>query len=68
MPKKIRQLKKMLKKAGFHWRPGKGSHTVWQHDQLPNKSVTIAGHDGDDAKKYMEKDVADAIRELEQQS
>jgi antitoxin HicB len=28
MPKKIRQLKSMLRKTGFSVRPGKGSHTV----------------------------------------
>ncbi|WP_322743355.1 type II toxin-antitoxin system HicA family toxin [Sphaerospermopsis aphanizomenoides] len=31
MPNKIRELKKMLKKAGFIERPGKGSHTNWTH-------------------------------------
>jgi predicted RNA binding protein YcfA (HicA-like mRNA interferase family) len=67
MPKKIRELKAMLKKAGFSWRPGKGSHTVWRHLKLPNKRVTLAGNDGDDAKKYMENDVQEAIREVEQQ-
>jgi len=66
MAKKIRQLKAMLKKAGFKWRPGKGSHTVWSHHKLPGKNVTLAGNDGDDAKKYMEKDVEDAIREAGQ--
>nr|MDZ8038592.1 type II toxin-antitoxin system HicA family toxin [Nostoc sp. CreGUA01] len=29
MPKKIRELKAMLLKAGFTYRSGKGSHTVW---------------------------------------
>jgi predicted RNA binding protein YcfA (HicA-like mRNA interferase family) len=68
MPKKIRQLKAILKKAGFHWRPGKGSHTVWRHDKLPGKRVTVSGNDGDDAKKYQERDVEEAIREVEKQS
>jgi predicted RNA binding protein YcfA (HicA-like mRNA interferase family) len=67
MPKKIRELKAMLKKAGFSWRPGKGNHSVWQHPKAPQRRVTISGNDGDDAKKYMEKDVKDAIREVEQQ-
>lgn len=67
MPKKIRELKAMLKKAGFRWRPGKGDHTIWSHERLPGKRVTIAGNDGNDAKRYMEKEVKDAIDEVEQQ-
>jgi predicted RNA binding protein YcfA (HicA-like mRNA interferase family) len=50
MPAKIRQLKADLAKAGFYWRPGKGSHTVWKHPMLANIEITIAGKDGDDAK------------------
>ena len=68
MPKKIRELKAMLKKAGFQWRPGKGDHTVWTHHKRPGKKVTLAGNDGDDAKKYLEKEVHQAIREAEGQS
>ncbi|GET40633.1 hypothetical protein MiSe_54440 [Microseira wollei NIES-4236] len=34
MPKKIRELKKLLLKAGFTYRQGKGSHQVWNHSQL----------------------------------
>jgi predicted RNA binding protein YcfA (HicA-like mRNA interferase family) len=63
MPKKIRQLKNMLKKAGFSVRPGKGSHTVWGHPNLGGKMVTISGNDGDDAKAYQEKQVREAIKE-----
>ena len=33
MPQKIRQLKAALAKAGFFFRPGKGSHTVWEHPE-----------------------------------
>ena len=65
MPPKIRQLKAALNKAGFFWRPGKGSHTVWTHPILPDLEVTISGHDGHDAKPYQEKDVRDALRDLE---
>jgi len=53
MPKKIRELKAMLRKAGFSLRPGKGSHTVWEHPELPG-AVTISGNDGDDAQRYQE--------------
>jgi predicted RNA binding protein YcfA (HicA-like mRNA interferase family) len=66
MPKKIRQLKSMLRKAGFGMRPGKGSHTVWTHPKLRGPSITVAGNDGDDAKRYLEKQVEEAIREVEE--
>lgn len=64
MPKKIRELKAMLKKAGFRWRPGKGSHTNWEHP-LASKPVTLSGNDGRDARPYQERDVAEAIAEVE---
>lgn len=63
MPRKIRQLKSDLKKAGFVERPdrGKGSHAFWVHPEQTGVSVTVAGHDGDDAKGYQEKQVREAI-------
>ncbi|MDJ0843077.1 type II toxin-antitoxin system HicA family toxin [Crocosphaera sp.] len=60
MPKKIRELKQILKKAGFSYQPAKGSHTKWSHPQL-SKSIIIAGKDGSDAKIYLEKQVMEAI-------
>ncbi|MDB5322539.1 MAG: hypothetical protein JWN40_4170 [Phycisphaerales bacterium] len=66
MPKKIRELKAMLRKAGFRWRPGKGSHSIWEHP-LAEKSVTLAGQDGQDAKRYMEAQVAEQIAIVESQ-
>ena len=68
MPKKIRELKVMLSKAGFICLPkrGKGSHSIWEHRQL-SYNVALAGQDGDDAKRYQEKDVRNAIRDLQQQ-
>lgn len=67
MPKKIKELKSMLRKAGFIWRPGKGSHTVWKHPLLP-KPVVISGNDGSDAQQYQEKDVDEALKKLEELS
>ena len=64
MPKKIRELKSMLKKAGFTSRPGKGSHSVWYHPRA-TRMVVLAGKDGDDAKRYQEKDVKERISEVE---
>ena len=50
----------MLLKAGFIERPGKGSHTNWIHPDYDGR-VTIAGKDGSDAKRYLEKEVKQAI-------
>ncbi|MBD1211181.1 MAG: hypothetical protein AN487_10170 [Anabaena sp. CRKS33] len=65
MPKKIRQLKSMLTKAGFVYRPAKGSHSFWTHPLIPDEPVTIAGSDGDDAPKYLEKQVNNVLQKLE---
>ena len=66
MPKKIRELKVMLLQAGFSFRSGKGSHTVWEHAKLPSR-ITLSGKDGDDAKPYQERDVAEAVRLAKEQ-
>ena len=63
MPKKIRELKQMLRKSGFTERPGKGSHTNWTHPNYAGR-VTIAGKDGSDAKRYLEQEVKRAIAEV----
>jgi predicted RNA binding protein YcfA (HicA-like mRNA interferase family) len=67
MPKKIRELKGLLAKAGFTWRPGKGGHTVWTHPRV-RQSVVLSGNDGDDARLYQEKEVEQRIRESRQSS
>ena len=61
MPRIVRQLKADLLKAGFVWRPAKGSHTVWLYPPAPKIEVTLSGHDGDDVQRYQEKQVRDAI-------
>lgn len=63
MPKKIRELKSILLKAGFTYRSGKGSHSIWSHPNLA-KSITIAGKDGSDARPYLEKQVKEALEDL----
>ena len=61
MPPKIRELKAMLLKAGLRLLPtGKGSHRQYGHPSLI-RPVTISGHDGDDAKRYQEQEVHQAI-------
>jgi len=66
MPRKKRQLKAELRKEGFREDKdrGKGSHTTWFHPALPGMTVIIAGHDGDDAKSYDEKNVREAVAEV----
>ena len=65
MPKKIRELKTMLKKLGFSKYPGKGSHTKWLHPLYPGR-VTLSGKDGSDAKLYQEREVTKAIEIVKQ--
>lgn len=62
MPQKIRDLLKMLKSSGFTeiYRGRKGSHRKLVHPKYPG-AVTVSGQLGDDAKRYQEKDVAQAI-------
>ena len=62
MPRKIRELRSQLKKAGFEWRPGKGSHGKWYHPGIA-APIVLSGNDGDDAQRYQEKLVDDAIRQ-----
>lgn len=64
MPRKIRQLKADLRKAGFTIKPGKGSHTVWEHALLPALRVSLSGSDRDDVQRYQENEVRKAIAEL----
>lgn len=62
MPQKIRDLLNNLKRAGFKEMAGggKGSHRKFVHPNYPG-AVTVSGQSGDDAKRYQEKDVAQAI-------
>lgn len=63
MPRKLRQLRADLRRAGYVLDPkrGKGSHTWWVHPKIPGYAVNISGHDGDDAKRYQERDVTEAL-------
>jgi predicted RNA binding protein YcfA (HicA-like mRNA interferase family) len=63
VPRKIRQLVKDLCQAGFvQVRGGKGSHRKFVHPNVVIPAI-IPGHDGDDAKPYLEKHVAEKIYE-----
>ena len=65
MPKKIRELKAMLSKAGFVClsKRGKGSHSIWRHP-LYKDDVRLSGNDGKYAKPYQEKAVNKATEEV----
>ena len=63
MPRKIKELKSLLLKVGFTYKPAQGSHGKWSHPKL-SKSIIIAGKDGSDAKPYLEKQVDEALDNL----
>lgn len=63
MPKKIRELKSLLNKAGFTVKPAKGSHSKWIHPKLA-QAIIICGKDSSDAKPYLEKQVMDSLAML----
>lgn len=63
MPRKIRQLVKDLRQAGFRLVPGgKGSHRKFAHPNVVVPAI-IPGQDGDDAKPYLERHIAEKINE-----
>jgi predicted RNA binding protein YcfA (HicA-like mRNA interferase family) len=65
VPRKIRELVRDLVDAGFSLVPGggKGSHRNFIHDDYGG-TVTVSGQDGDDAKRYQEKQIERAIEEV----
>lgn len=64
MPRKIRQLKSSLQKAGAYQVSQEGSHTKWKHPLLPSITVILSGGDGDDAKPYQEKNVKNMLENI----
>ena len=62
MPRKIRELIRDLKAAGFVDRGGKGSHRNFAHSKV-SRLITISGKPGDDARSYQETAVRLAIEE-----
>ena len=64
MPRKVRALIRDLKRAGFYEiEGGKGSHRKFGHD-LYAGAVTLSGKAGNDAKRYQEKLVKEAIEHV----
>ncbi|HEX5504870.1 MAG TPA: type II toxin-antitoxin system HicA family toxin [Thermomicrobiales bacterium] len=70
MPRKLRQLKADLRRAGFVERPkrGKGSHGYWEHQDVAEARVLLSGHDGDDAQPYQEQQVRAALARAREQA
>ncbi len=64
MPRKLRDLRTDLQRAGFAVDHQTGSHQVWKHPLLPGLSVVLAGRDGADAKPYQEAQVRQALEAL----
>jgi len=63
--RKIRQLVSELEKAGFtRIHGGKGSHRKFIHPKFRG-FVLISGHEGDDAQPYREKQVRNALRQVQ---
>jgi predicted RNA binding protein YcfA (HicA-like mRNA interferase family) len=60
MPRKIRELIRDLKKAGFEFEPGKGSHRKFYKG---NVVAVLSGQEGADAHHYQERHVREKIRE-----
>jgi len=64
MPRKVRQLIADLEAAGFRVTPGgKRSHRKFRHSQFAG-AIILSGKEGDDALPYQEKQVRNAIREI----
>jgi predicted RNA binding protein YcfA (HicA-like mRNA interferase family) len=63
VPRKIRDLVFDLRRAGFRLvAGGKGSHRKFAHPAVKVPAI-IAGPDGDDAKAYLERHVAEKINQ-----
>ena len=59
MPPKIRTLERQLKKAGFVFSAGKGSHRKYFHPD--GGTVVISGKPGSDARAYQVNMVREAV-------
>lgn len=62
MPPKLRELIAELESAGFVNRGGKGSHRNYVHPKV-DRSITISGSLGSDAKHYQVRAVKTAVEE-----
>jgi hypothetical protein len=65
MPRKIRQLKRDLRRAGAYKASEHGDHEKWKHPLVPDYYVELSGADGDDAKRYQEQHVREFLRRIQ---
>lgn len=65
LPRKKRDIRRDFRAAGFRERQGKGDHTVFSHPLLP-KNYAVDGRDGADAERYDERNLRDALHDLEE--
>ncbi len=64
MPRKLRELRRDLRRAGYYIARQRGSHENWKHDLVPEVRVVLTGKDSVDAKVYQEDEVQEALRLL----
>lgn len=62
MPRKLRELRGDLRRAGWEIDRQTGSHQIWKHPLVPGVEVNVAGADGKDSHPYQERDVRTAVR------
>ncbi len=62
MPRKLRELRADLRRAGWGIDRQAGSHQIWKHPLVFGVEVNLAGRDGADAYPYQERDVREAVR------
>lgn len=62
MPKKIREMEKLITQAGWINRGGKGSHRNYVHPRT-GAVVTLCGKTGDDCPRYLERQINKALEE-----
>lgn len=61
MPRKIRELRRDLLRAGFSEKPGKGSHRIMEYGPI---SWSLSGQLGDDADRFQEKAVKRLLEDV----
>ena len=62
MPRKIREVEKLVAKAGWIHRGGKSSHRNYVHPTT-GAVVTVCGKSGDDCPRYLECQIKKALEE-----
>jgi predicted RNA binding protein YcfA (HicA-like mRNA interferase family) len=66
MPRKIRELLSDLRRAGFTLDRQAGSHRQFKHLRFAGV-ITVSGAEGQDAKRYQERQVRAAIERVQSQ-